>query len=136
MMRFIAITIFILGEMLYNKFCPGVILSYNGDGISITNWSIIYFSCTYVCTTLICIDGILNDYHKFLIVYYIICSILFISLIVCEVYNFGNNYNAYQHSVGAKLHNIILHTLFMLSILFIALVLFYKSLNNLLCPRQ
>jgi len=133
MWRFIAVTIFVLGEALYNKFCPSVNIAFEGQGVGITNWSIFYFCCTYTTMIIICVEGIIREFSSYFRIGLFVYLFFFVFLLIIDLSKINMSYNDYLHSVGDRFPNMILHLFLTLSVSFIAIELWYEFIKVKLC---
>lgn len=116
MVRLIVISILVLAEILYNRFCPPFIIQVDPPGVGLTNVSVLFFSVTYLAYLILCIEGFIVERSTILKIFFIAYEIFFIIFIVIELCSFGLPYSEYISNVSNKTTNLITH-IFLFTIL-------------------
>jgi len=133
MIRFIAISIFILAETMFYSFCPTYAINVELPAVGLTNWSILYFSLSFLCPLIFCIEGIVKERSKTLKIFLIVYSLFFVSLIGIDVTKIGMPYDKYLLSIGNTFYAFIMHTFFIVTLAFVIFISWYKLIKKRLC---
>jgi hypothetical protein len=129
MIRFIFISIFILVEVLFNRYCPSYTLVFDPPAVELTNWSIIYFVGTYLCVTGISIHAFFTLTDKLLRDCFLIYSSFFVFLMILDVRKWGLPYDEYLSAVTNRFPNMFFHLFLLLAGSIIVIEAWYKYLK-------
>jgi len=136
MLRLIGLSLFILAEIIYNRFCPAFEVVVTPPAVGITNASIMYFTLTYISLIIICLEGYNIEKSKLLKIIFIIYSSFFMLQIISEIPSYGMPYEVYIKNVSNGMINQLTHLFLFVILGSVISVFWYEYLNKRLCQRN
>lgn len=130
MIRFLAITLIILAETLYNKYCPGIDLELNVPGFELTNWSVFYFSICYISIAILCLEGAIKEFHTFFKIAFTVYGFFFVYLAVIDLTKIGMPYDKYLQSITDRFANSMLHFFLISSLVLTCIEIWFRYAKN------
>jgi hypothetical protein len=137
MLRLIGLTLFIVAEIVYNRFCPAFEVVVMQPAVGLTNASIMYFTATYLSLIIICWEGYKKEYSKIFKIIFIVYASFFMLQIISELPSYGMPYEVYITNVSNSMINKVTHMFLFIILGAVISVFWYKYFNkNRLCQRK
>lgn len=136
MPRLIGLTLFIVAEIVYNRFCPAFEVVVIPPAVGLTNASIIYFTATYFSLIIISWEGYKNERSKLFKTIFVVYAAFFLLQIIAELPSYGMPYEVYIKNVGNGIINQVTHMFLFVILGAIISASWYQFLNKRLCQKK